>query len=294
MIISPDIDGYICAAFLHHFHNWQLVGVFTLNALCLDRQLLPNPPESQEQLEQKLSSQGVVFVDHDINHSDIVSIGHHILNWSSRTEPGRHEIATSLNPNLWSGVTAADFRSKYPFGTIHLLLAVAQGISQKPSRRFVALLLHVDSTLRNALNYQENALRWLQWLKAHEEDSPLQPLCRVLRAFNPVMSLRELRALGEDFEKIGLEPGKQGVVGDPTDKSQRQKMASFFTYISNLTGWRAPSLSNFNTVVKFRRDRLPTKRANFDVVVAKKPFAYAIISKSYSGGINYCWLEGRR
>jgi len=292
MVISPDIDGYICAAFLHHFYNWQLVGVFTLNALYLNSQLSPTPAESQEQLEQQLSTQEVVFVDHDINHPGIVSIGHHILNWSSRTEPGRHEIATSLNPNLWSGITVADFKSKYPFGSIHLLLAASQGISQKPSRRFVALLLHVDSTLRNALNYQENALWWLRWLRAHEENSPLQPLCRVLRAFNPVLSLQELQALGHDFERIGLEPGKQGVVDDPTDESQRQKMERFFTYISNLTGWKVPSLPNFKTVIKFKRNSLPTKRANFDAVVAKKPFAYAIISKSYSGGINYCWLEG--
>jgi len=292
MVISPDIGGYICAAFLHHFYNWQLVGVFTLNALYLDKHLFPTPPKSQTQLEQMLCVSKVVFADHDINHPGIVSIGHHILNWSNRTEPGRHKIATSLNPNLWSGVTVADFKSKYPFGSIHLLLAAAQGISPKPSRRFVALLLHIDSTLRNALNYQENALRWLQWLKAYEENSPLQPLCRVLRTFNPVVSLRELRALGEDFERIGLERGKQGVIDDPTDKSQRHKMEKFLAYICDLTGWSVPSISGFNTVVRFERSSLPTKRANFNAVVAKEPFAYAIISKSYSGGINYCWLEG--
>ena len=32
-IISADYDGLICASFLHHHLNWQLVGYYDLNTI---------------------------------------------------------------------------------------------------------------------------------------------------------------------------------------------------------------------------------------------------------------------
>ena len=292
MVISNDIDGFVSASFLSACLGWQLVGVYTMNALYLTDGIVDEKPSTQEALEEALSEKEVTFVDHDINHPNILSIGHHILKWSNATPAGRHILETSINPNLLRGITCKQFERKYPFATIHLLLS---GLPHPPiniKRRFLTLLLHIDSSLKNAFNYQSNALDWLEWLGAHREDSPLYPFCHLLRVYNPVVCLKELDALADDFKRIGVKPKSQAQIENPNKEVNTIK--SVFDYIETLTGWRCEVPTGFDTVIRFRRLSCKTSKKNFvEKVLPVKPFSYAIISRTGfgEGGINYNFLE---
>lgn len=293
MVISNDLDGFLSASFLSEHLNWGLVGVYTMNSLHMTDGIVEEMPNTQEELEDVLKKQKIVFVDHDINHPDILSIGHHILRWSETTPAGRHIPETSINPNLMRGITCKQFERKYPFATIHLLLAGAPHSHTFVNRRFLTLLLHTDSSLKNAFNYQSNALDWLEWLGAYEESSPLQPFCRMLHAYNPVACLKEMDALAEDFRRIGVKPKSQAQIENPSEETD--SIRRIFDYIESLTGWRCGFTESFTTVVRFRRLSCRTTKKNFlGVVLPAVPFSYAIISRTGfgEGGMNYNSLEG--
>jgi len=292
MVISNDLDGFASALFLSERLKWEIVGVYTMNALYLSGGIVEKRPSTQDELEKTLAEKEIAFVDHDINHSGILSIGHHILQWSENTSPGRHIPETSINPNLMRGITCKQFKRKYPFATIHLLLAGLPHRAVQINRRFLTLLLHIDSSLKNAFNYQSNALDWIEWLGAHQEDSPLHPFCRILRHYNPVACLREMDTLADDFKRIGVKPESQAQVNDPNKEMDTVK--SVFDYMESLTGWHCDLPETFETVIRFKRLSCKTGKGNFlNKVLSATPFSYAIISRTGfgEGGMNYNYLE---
>ena len=88
MIISADYDGLICASFLHHYLNWQLVGYYDLNTIWV----------SENGIREK---QDLVWVDLNILPKQGKAIGGHIITISGEIPPGfqsRVTDTTSLSP----------------------------------------------------------------------------------------------------------------------------------------------------------------------------------------------------
>jgi hypothetical protein len=149
MIIGSDIDAIISASFLHEHLNWEPVGFYT----------------DFENLYTKSSistkdATDAVWVDLDIYHPDIPSIGHHILNFRLSDDiPGHTE---SLNPNLLRGMYHGNFRQKYPLGTIHFLSWLHR--LPKAATKIQKLLYWLpDSTWINGQShrFRENVRDWL-------------------------------------------------------------------------------------------------------------------------------------
>jgi hypothetical protein len=179
----------------------------------------------------------LVFLDHDINDQRILSIGHHMLHISPNVLPGNHVQSTTVNPNLIRGI--AEFRYKYPFATVHFAMGLlgAAGASVKDfSESGIAVLMHVDSSFRNAFNYQANALEWIRWLGGEDGNSPLAPFCKTLLRANPFRILKILDALAQEFQKIGLKPRQQATFTDPTDENQWNKVERFLRWVEQTLG----------------------------------------------------------
>lgn len=296
-VISGDIDGVLSTVLLGHTLGWQVAGIYTLNHLWLMRRHVPGGIEDPERL---LPERRFVFLDHDVYRPDIPSIGHHLLQWSPETPiPLHHEGRGSLNPNLLRGITRKEFGRKYPFGTFHFLLACASawGLLRDftPDELVTTLLLHVDSSFVNAMNYQDNALDWLQWLGGSDNGSPLNPICRRMLRMTPPVILEQSRLLARRFSGLGIRPRSQGTIDDPTDPVQVKRLMGLVSWFEGEAGWKAnfPNLAA-EALVRFPMDRRsgkPTK-GNFMQVLDARPFSYAIIG-SDAKGLNYHWFAGR-
>jgi hypothetical protein len=92
-----------------------------------------------------------VWVDLDVYHADVSSIGHHILRPASTDRIPGHRA--SVNPNLLRGIDQTDFLHKYPLGTIHFLLWL-HDIRIRNRRPATLLLWLSDSLWINAQRYR--------------------------------------------------------------------------------------------------------------------------------------------
>lgn len=293
-VVSPDIDGLLSYAFFSHCQGWRLCGIYRLDALFLAQPVL-------ERLQSNQANDAPVFLDHDINRPEIPSIGHHLLRVSAKLPAGTHSAGASVNPNLLRGITKAQFQRKYPFATIHFamgLLGTAGALISDFTELGLAVLLHVDSSFRNAFNYQTNALDWIQWMGGEDASSPLAPFCKTLLRANPFRILKILDDLAREFESVGLKPRQQTILEDPTEPEQWAKVSLFFEWVGANLGWEA-RLPSVDTVKKWRKAGLerrsfkPTAKNFQEQVLKKPPFAYAIISRTQFDGLNCAWLPSK-
>jgi hypothetical protein len=295
-VISGDIDGVLSAVLMGHVLGWPVVGVYTLNDLWV---LRSNLRSESKGAELALEAANMVFLDHDVYRTRIASIGHHLIQWSPETPIPQHtEGRASLNPNLLRGITKKEFGRKYPFGTFHFLLACASawGLLKDftPDDLVTALLLHIDSSFINAMNYQDNALDWLNWLGGSDERSPPNPICRRMLKFTPKVILEQSRELARRLKDMGIRPRSQGSISDPTDAQEMTRLRNLMSWFEAETGWKS-HLADFASedLVHFSMERgsgKPTK-GNFLRIIEAKPFSYAIIG-SDAKGFNYNWFAG--
>lgn len=294
MVSSLDLDGIVSAMLMQSLLGWKLVGFYDAQKLWVVAGVDPFSGE-------------VIFLDHDIYRDKIPSVGHHMLQWKEDIELPGHKC--SLNPNLLRGITAQEFGRKYPFATLHFLLACMSAwhpdwretCLQLP-REFMPVLLNVDSSMQNAFAYQRNAMEWMDWLGGSEKDSPLYPFCRLLLSASPLRLIK----WGIEFDdavKLRVGTGSrytkrraQAQRLDPTNQKDWERLSNLIDWLVELTpGWSL-EVPNFSLLPKSRlrvdelsRKRTEATKGSFEAMLKQQPFSYAIISKG-EGGLNYSLL----
>ena len=161
-ILSPDSDGLLCGLLMSHCLGWKIRGFYDGKVLAI---------------EEDINHQDCVFLDMEIFRPNVRSVGQHMVMYDKNSLPAnwsnfRHCIAAN---NLRNFDYKNDFKSKYPLGTVHLLLSILgqhQHISIK--KNAVSTLLYTDGTFKNQFNYPENCLSWLDFLDASNNQNPLQ------------------------------------------------------------------------------------------------------------------------
>ena len=105
-IISADYDGLICASFLNHYLNWNLVGYYNMQNLWLSNDAIKNKSD-------------LIWVDLNILPIKGRTIGGHIVSIDGIVPKG---FETSCNPNLLLNIDSNHFKKKFPFSTILFLM----------------------------------------------------------------------------------------------------------------------------------------------------------------------------
>ena len=88
-IISCDYDGIICASFLKHYLNWDLVGYYDYNSIWLSK-------------DAKYKKDEIIWVDLNILPESGKSIGGHIVSLDKNLPKG---FLSSCNPNILLNLT---------------------------------------------------------------------------------------------------------------------------------------------------------------------------------------------
>ncbi|MBL7997392.1 MAG: hypothetical protein JNL32_02025 [Candidatus Kapabacteria bacterium] len=274
-ILSPDVDGLLCGLFMSHYYGWNIAGYYD------GKQLL---------LRNAVSPSDCVFLDMEIYRNDIRSIGQHMVLYNSRDIPqswGRFD--NCINPNNIRGFDAnKHFAQKYPFGTIHLLLALIRHTREVGIRAdAITVLLYVDGTFKNLLNYPENCISWLNFLDAKNESSPLSSMLNIFAAQRISTMMHDLEKIFEEFRTIG--GGKKGgdkikLDGIDTEFSAEQlaQTENLLGYLATLTGWHyTPGEWSFTNLVhtRFEKGIIPIGKLNnrsFNEVLDQNPVSFAI------------------
>lgn len=286
-IVSPDADGLMCGLFMSHHLGWTVRGFYDGKVLVHDDRITPS---------------ACVFLDMEIFRTGVRSVGQHMLIFNKRHLPEMwHQFDACFSINNYRGYDATkEFSLKYPFGTIHFLLATLH--SSAPitlADTAVAPLLFVDGTYHNLFRYTENSLDWLRYLHVTSAKSPLHRLfMQDEHTIHRLMSLMDrfweardkLSVPGERGDRIAIT--RRGGSGEPHnlvptsrgcfnfDEGAKQRGEAFIRLLADATGWKyKPShwvLEAWRLVVfeKEQAEKLTISR--FEELIASEPLSFAI------------------
>ena len=289
-ILSPDSDGLLCGLFMPFYLNWKIRGFYDGKILVI---------------EKDFSTKGCVFMDMEVFRSEVRSVGQHMLLYNKNRVPDNWtNFDSCFAPNNTRGYDAChDFRLKYPFGTIHLLIPILNTIKKvNLPTSAITPLLFTDGTWMNLLRYTENSLNWIHFLRADDPDNPLHGVF-----LNDHYSLHSLMVAMDDFlrkrDKLSIprERGDRititirGGEGLPHNlerdgrtfhfkEEAKERGERFLRLLSGLTGWKYEpakwSWKNWK-LDRFTKGDFASSRLNgetFAELMTRNPLSFAITS----------------
>ena len=268
-IISADFDGLICAAFLSHHLNWNLVGYYDFNYIWL----------SEEAEKQK---KDIIWVDLNILPKSGKSIGGQIVSIDNETPLG---FETSFNANILAEIAANNFKSKFPFSTL-LLLFWLYDFKYKKDNIGKLLILHSDNTWMKIQKYSKNIIFWKELLGDYEWDSlfsgvdTLEYDIKIDQYLYPKLiqlgAASKFSKLTSKFLKI---KSRECTFNPDWDGDVILKLFSLF---GESLGWTPPQLPKITKRVHGNRYKLPLQNISImglkSFIKKKKIFSYAITS----------------
>jgi len=283
MIIGNDLDALLSAQFLQHTLGWSIAGFYNYTTLYHDPAVDPRE---------------CVWVDLDIYHANLTSIGHHILRPTPADRIPGHR--SSVNPNLLRGIDQTGFTHKYPLGTIHLLLWLHE-VHIRHRRPAMLMLWLADSTWINAQRYRSNVREWLtNWISVPElldtfdqTDTPDFETEMQAQALNR-LAIAELAPGNVQNVSMHLGLGGYQCAWDKPDDLPKVRRVTDLIY--RTFGWRAPQFPRDFKALEGQRHsaKLPDlvkKHGSFDKFLAnEKVFSYVIPNKdrvNYTMGIAF-------
>lgn len=166
IIINTDIDGLLSGLILTNHLNCRVAG-FSNSA----NKVWLNPTYINSVYDG-------VYIDMYVAHPDVITIEQHIIAANSQHREVLQANANKINPNLERGrffMPNDSYYLKYPFGTIHYLIAKLEQegikIQMNLNREFKGVrlgdvILRADDAMTTTLcsAYVDNAQSWWEWL----------------------------------------------------------------------------------------------------------------------------------
>ena len=150
-IISCNYDGIICASFLKHYLNWELVGYYDYNSIWLSNAAVENRNK-------------IIWVDLNILPETGKSIGGHIVSINKDLPTG---FLSSCNPNVVMNLTYKDFKNKFPFSTLIFLMWL-HNIKITNNAIGKLFILHSDNSWMKIQKYSNNIRDWANILSEYD------------------------------------------------------------------------------------------------------------------------------
>lgn len=284
-ILSPDSDGLLCGLLTSHYLGWNIKGFYDGKILIV---------------EKEVRARDCVFLDMEIFREGVKSIGQHMLMYDKDDLPANwHNFKNAIAANnLRNYDFKNDFKLKYPFGTIHLLLGIlAQKHAIDIKRDAISPLLYTDGTFKNQFNYPENCISWLEFLAASGDGNPLQKI--FLDRHYSVYEL--MTALGELFAEIAVVGGgarggdkikisdSRGHVANINETSGAmrpetiQQAKIFLGILAEKTGWAFDEPKwhwGPYDIMKFQKGSVQPGKSRYNTLLAQIPLSFAIISRA--------------
>lgn len=178
IIINTDIDGFLCGMILQKYYNCRVVGFSN------SRETIWVIPDIKDIYRP-------IYIDLFVNRPDVVCIDQHIISFNKAHHLQISNYNTKINPNIernrtFCGDMEKDYRYKYPFGTVHFLIALMarEGINVTLPDLYKEyslghnkttaghIILRADDALYSTLGpYRANAMDWWGWLKDSKSDA---------------------------------------------------------------------------------------------------------------------------
>lgn len=174
-IVNADLDGILSGMLLQKFLNWKVVGYSSCCGKPIDNLWLADTSATID---------NCVFVDLPVCVKALAVIDQHFVAFASDDVDRYLADGNKVNPNILRKRVFSDvngrcqYTAKYPFGTIHFILAALENmrvIDDSVPMDFLKrigafdladLLFRADRVIGNTSQYTQNCLEWIRWLMA--------------------------------------------------------------------------------------------------------------------------------
>lgn len=227
IIINTDIDGFLSGMILQTYLGCKIVGFSN------SKSEVWVSPEIDDIYKP-------VYIDLFVNRPDVYCVEQHIIATDGAHNEKLKSLGTKFNPNLErpNRTFIDDYYHKYPFATVHYIIAklAAEGIKvQLPNLTKLAvtedrqcmaelgqIILRADDAMYSSLSaYKDNADSWWQWLYEISGQS------ECIQFFRDYISTQSADYSADMKKEIGVF-FKKGLQCDGADGA--------FTYIADASG----------------------------------------------------------
>lgn len=230
IVINSDIDGFLCGMILQNYFDCEVVG-------------FSNSRDKVWLIPEITDIDSPIYVDLYVARPKVNCIEQHIIAYDNSHHKEILGYGTKINPNLdrertFVGDMQSDYYHKYPFGTVHYLIALMarEGINVElpdlaqecktvkfgdPSVIISStaghIILRADDALYSTLSpYRENALDWWAWLDPRHEYPAIESLRQYIATCDINKAKQYKEEVGFFFKSLGCE-GEDGAFRNITD-----------------------------------------------------------------------------
>jgi len=304
VVTSPDVDGLLSAALVCQQFDAKVIGIYTTRHLVLFDHAT------------HADAKDALWLDHDISHPGVICLGQHLIQRREDDQVVTRHRPT-FNPNLhWGQSWDKSFKGrsgrgvdKYPFGTIHFLMAALE-VDQFPVESAPrSLIAHADGSWVTPFDYPKNCAWWYKAMFA-SNDALIGDLVRL--TYTTPATLNVHRHVVNDLLRKGVKrsrsrTGKGNTLPEGWDSIQGNQSISYglnqdettwldkfvdvYSYIMELTGWTSPTPQTVRSITTGEYQRMyPNNVNNLDEwIVRERVFSHAFTAQSqlvYTTGLS--------
>lgn len=283
-IINADLDGILSGMFLQNFLDWEIVGFSSCSGKQDDELWLFNPIEDITKC---------VFVDLPVWGEEYSTIDQHFVAYDDESIKKYCDDKNKINPNIIRKKvfkTKGQYSQKYPFGTVHFLLAVLENIGKIPEEYtfnfeknlgnfdLADLIFRADRVIGNTASYALNCVDWYKWLmelggkntKCLFERIEPELLQRIIRQTNVEKKMKELGCKGIDGDCSNM-------LRDKNDNSLKQ----YFDYLASAFEMRPIPVTDLHDFGKLNGERYSVSKSRIeDELLQSSIFSFAFVNST--------------
>ena len=209
IIINTDIDGFLCGEILRYYYGCKIVG-------------FSNSKKEIWVTPEVKSIYDPIYIDLYVARPDVVCIEQHIIAKDKAHHMKIEGVGTKINPNVERGRTflgnhIGDYYHKYPFGTVHYLIALMarEGIHvELPSLTdkvyndgidlgtdIGQIILRADDALYSTLSaYADKAQDWWEYLDGGHNYPAIKKLRQYISTCDRAKAKEYKEKIGDIFK----------------------------------------------------------------------------------------------
>ena len=298
-IINADLDGLLSGMILQEFLEWEVVGFSS----CCGK---PDDELWLYDIEEDIND--CVFVDLPVYFKEYSTIDQHFVAFDKDSIEKYNNDGNKANPNIIRERVFLDdkgnnqYTMKYPFGTIHFIIAVLEKMGIIPADYsfnfekklgdfdLADLILRADRVIGNTASYTPNCIDWLSWLVDLGGTN-------TRRLFEKVKNELMIRKISETkVEQKMKELGCKGIDGDCSNLLRSKDytlLGNYLNYLSDAIGLNPIPLKAINDFGKLtgKRYEVTNKNLNFlkEESMKKNMFSFAFVTMR---SLSVTYIEG--
>ena len=292
IVINTDIDGILCGMILQKYYGCKVVGFSnSRDKIWLDRKV--------EDINKP------IYIDIYVANPNVICIDQHIIAFDKRHHNEIVSYGTKINPNLlrkrtFVGDMESDYYHKYPFGTVHFIIALMakEGIkvelpdlnkvhnievpgtyNRTASANAGHIILRADDALYSTLSpYRANALDWWKWLDPKREIPAINKLRDFIEECDLSKASLYKTNIGNFFTALGCD-GKDGAFQNIVDENGliKARVLQFRNAICSILGMQL-TLPTFYDTHKGTYDiKFARPDSDMSILHSKNLYSYAFI-----------------